>query len=134
MSPKQHKKIWTRKQKQKRQWTQGSYVFGRQLVQNQVSLPCKMLQFLGDFTWQTQFICINFNRASLNIFCQKWTFFAGSGSAQKVMLPFPALKCKMSQFLGDFTWQTQFIYINFNRALLNIFCNKQTFLAGSGSA
>ena len=66
MSPKQHKKIYfgffyiiltptgfDQEAEVEVVVTQGSYVFGRQLVQNQVSLPCKMLQFLGDFTGQT---------------------------------------------------------------------------------
>ena len=61
MSPRQHKKlhfgffyiilapialVLINKQKWMRWWTQGSYGFGRQLVQNQVSLPCKMSKFL----------------------------------------------------------------------------------------
>merc|ERR1711954_227405 len=80
MSPRQHKKlhfgffyiilapialVLINKQKWMQWWTQGSYGFGRQLVQNQVSLPCKMSQFLGDFTRQTWFIYIDFNRAFL---------------------------------------------------------------------
>ena len=61
MSPRQHKNcilgflyiilvpialVLINKLKWMRWWTQGSYGFGLQLVQNQVSLPCKMSKFL----------------------------------------------------------------------------------------
>ena len=54
--------------------------------------------------------------------------------ALRVLLPLQALKCKISQFFGDFTRQTYFIYIYFKRASLNIFCQQPTLLAGSRCA
>ena len=71
-------------------------------IHNQVSLPCKRSQFLDDITRQTQFIYIDFNRASLNIFHRKRTFLAGSGSTKKYCFCFKPsrVKCPILQVIS----------------------------------